>query len=145
MGYDTRYKIEFDRPFDAAKFKAMVAAEKVVRIAGVAIPPEVAAFFDDPVNRLARMIVTLPKSDATLALGTDLVSGEKCTWYRHEDDLARCSHSDPEILITLHGDGDDPGDVWRKYFKGGKVQTAEARIAYDEFDPEKLRDAEYQD
>jgi hypothetical protein len=62
----------------------------------------------------------------------------ECKWYDHVDDMKRISSKHPEVLFTLTGEGEEPGDLWVKYFKAGKVQVAKARIDYEDFDPKKL-------
>lgn len=53
-------------------------------------------------------------------------------WYRHEEDVAKLSRGFPDQLIVLHGVGEEPGDLWRKYFRAGHVQVARAVITYPE-------------
>lgn len=48
---------------------------------------------------------------------------EACKWYDHENDMKALSRKYPEVLFTLRGEGEDAGDVWVKYFKGGKMQA----------------------
>lgn len=64
--------------------------------------------------------------------------GDSCKWYNHEDDMLRLSREFPDILFELHGEGEEAGDLWRKYFKNGKVQRCPAIITYDAFDESKL-------
>lgn len=65
--------------------------------------------------------------------------GDLATWYAHESELARVSLKHPELLFILDGAGERPSDAWRKYFKGGLVQTwsLEGKKP-DPIDPEKL-------
>ena len=60
-------------------------------------------------------------------------------WYDHEDDIKALSKQFPEIVFTLSGEGEEAGDVWKKYFKDGKVQVAQAEIVVAPFDPKKLK------
>ena len=67
--------------------------------------------------------------------------GGHCTWYDHENDLRKLSAKYPHAVFTLCGAGDGYEDLWRKYFKNGKMQYAPAQISYEEFDESRLRDA----
>ncbi len=60
------------------------------------------------------------------------------SWSDHEDDLLSISRKYPDILFTLSGEGEDKGDLWKKYFKNGLVQTTHAEIIYESFDENKL-------
>ena len=66
-------------------------------------------------------------------------SYEKSKWYGHEDQLKDFSSKKPDILLLLEGVGEDYDDIWRKYFKGGKMQVCEVKISFDEFDENKLQ------
>jgi len=63
---------------------------------------------------------------------------EDIKWYDHERELKEFSSEHPNKLFILRGEGEDPGDLWIKYFKEGKVQKAIAKITFDEFDESKL-------
>jgi len=60
------------------------------------------------------------------------------TWHDHEEDMAKLSAQFPDLLFKLRGTGENSGDLWMKYFKGGLVQRAPAQITFDEFDEGKL-------
>lgn len=64
--------------------------------------------------------------------------GERCKWYDHDDHMRELSRQYPDVLFTLHGEGEAQDDLWRKYYKGGLRQLAVVELKYDEFDPEKL-------
>ena len=66
-------------------------------------------------------------------------SSDSCKWYEHEDDMKVMSKDFPEVLFTLHGEGEESGDIWNKYFLNGKVQVCKAEIKIDKFDPKKLK------
>lgn len=65
--------------------------------------------------------------------------GDSCKWYRHEIDMKAFSTLFPNLIFRLTGEGEDPGDIWKKYFKDGKVQVCHAKITYDPFDEGKLK------
>lgn len=52
--------------------------------------------------------------------------------------MLRLSAAFPDVLFTLFGAGEEGGDLWRSYYRGGMVQHAPAEIAYPSFDPAKL-------
>jgi hypothetical protein len=60
-------------------------------------------------------------------------------WYDHEEEMRELSKAFPKVLFQLEGNGEESGDQWIKYFKGGKQQTAYAIITFDEFDETKLK------
>lgn len=57
-------------------------------------------------------------------------SDQSWKWYEWPDDLAKVSKQFPLTLITLHGEGEENGDLWRAYAINGEVQKAEAEIIY---------------
>jgi len=75
------------------------------------------------------------------ALGDELdgEGGEASKWHDHQLDMLALSNKFRSILFTLHGEGDETGDLWNEYYLNGKTQTAKARIVFDEFDPDKLK------
>ncbi|MCP1354624.1 hypothetical protein [Aneurinibacillus migulanus] len=66
---------------------------------------------------------------------------ESHKWYDHEDDMIELSRTFPDTLFELHGEVEEPGDLWRKYFKNGKIQRCPAQITYEEYDESKLQEA----
>jgi hypothetical protein len=61
-----------------------------------------------------------------------------CKWYDHDDDFLKFSKSFPDWLFILKGEGEESGDVWKKYYLNGKKQEAKAKISFDDFDEKKL-------
>ncbi len=61
-------------------------------------------------------------------------------WYEHEEELCAFSTRFPAVLITVTGYGEENDDIWRKYFKNGKVQMEFAEMTFESFDESKLRD-----
>ena len=59
-------------------------------------------------------------------------------WYDHETEMREISKKNPGVIFTLHGEGEESGDVWKKYFLDGKMQEAYGVITFDDFDSTKL-------
>lgn len=64
---------------------------------------------------------------------------DSCKWYEWKDDMIKHSLKNPGVLFTLDGEGEESGDVWRTYFKDGKMQQEVAEIQLAGFDPAKLK------
>lgn len=63
-------------------------------------------------------------------------------WYEHEEDMAILSKKFPDVLFTLHGEGEDRDDMWDKHFRNGMMQECCADIVYPDFDETKLEPVE---
>lgn len=55
---------------------------------------------------------------------------ERCCWYDHEKDMQALSKKFPDVLFILDGTGEEEGDIWRKYFRAGKMSRADAVISF---------------
>jgi hypothetical protein len=60
-------------------------------------------------------------------------------WYSHQDDLIKLSEKYPLILITLEGEGEESGDLWKTYYLNGKSQHTKAKITFEPFSKNKLK------
>lgn len=76
--------------------------------------------------------------NANYALTETGNSANECKWYEHDDDLLWFSSQYPEEIYTLEGEGEEQPDLWKKYYKNGKMQKAVATIVYDSYDEAKL-------
>lgn len=63
--------------------------------------------------------------------------------YQHDKVMVAFSKRFPDVLFTLTGEGEESADIWKTYYKGGKIQVAFAEITIPEFDESKLE--EYKD
>lgn len=122
MGYMTRYDLEVE----GATYKEEVTGED-------ADGNTVTVFVTKQIN-----LETL-KREISNEVGYDYAFSDECKWYDHDDDMKKFSKKYPEILFILSGEGEESGDLWRKYYKNGKVQVAEAVISYEPFDEGKLK------
>lgn len=77
---------------------------------------------------------------AKYALDEEGGTEEDTKWYSHEEDMKKFSKKYPEQLFILEGIGEGSDDVWKKYFKNGKMQTCIAEVVwnYEEFDESKM-------
>jgi len=60
-------------------------------------------------------------------------------WYSWINDMTELSKKYPDHLFQLDGQGEESGDIWRAFFKGGKSQVSKARIVFDEFNEAALK------
>jgi hypothetical protein len=58
---------------------------------------------------------------------------ESIKWYDHEQELLSISKKYTNVLLILSGEGEEPGDLWKKYFWNGTVKVAKAKINFDEW------------
>lgn len=61
-----------------------------------------------------------------------VVAQESHKWYEHDTDMLDISRQFPTCKFVLEGEGEEPGDMWRKYYYNGHMQTAYAEITYEE-------------
>ena len=69
---------------------------------------------------------------------TDPFDTDTHKWYDHDEHMRSVSKKYPDLLFTLSGEGEESGDLWVKYYKGGKCQVELAKIEYGKFDTTKL-------
>lgn len=63
---------------------------------------------------------------------------DSCKWYDSNEDMKKFSKKFPGTIFVLSGEGEESGDIWKKYYKAGKVQECKAKITFDEYDENKL-------
>ena len=64
--------------------------------------------------------------------------GEPCKWYEYRSDMIRFSKEFPDVVFSLKGEGEESGDLWIEYFKGGLTQVCRGEVVYPEYDESKL-------
>ncbi len=57
-----------------------------------------------------------------------------CKWYDHEYEIANISRKFPTVLFVLEGQGERRDDLWRKYFRGGKVRRIKPELVWPDPD-----------
>ena len=116
MGYYTHYTLE-------------IVGDALTEVKGI-----------DSEGKPGSVFVPLDSSkitDEVLAL-SGYSSFSEIKWYDHETHMRQISRKYKDLLFILRGEGEESGDLWVKYFKNGKMQTARARVEYDKFDEKKL-------
>lgn len=58
-------------------------------------------------------------------------------WHEHEEDMKKVSKEFPDMVFQLRGNGDDPEDIWEKYFQNGECETCMAEITIPK--PERIK------
>ena len=64
---------------------------------------------------------------------------EEVTWRTFEMDMKNVSKRYPKSVFELSGEGESVCNLWKAYFKNGKVQMCKAKIVYDNFDESLLQ------
>ena len=70
----------------------------------------------------------------------DLISNDadNCKWYDHEEDVREYSKKFPNLVFILDGEGEEPGDIWREFYKNGKSYRWDLEHTLPEFEEGKL-------
>lgn len=77
--------------------------------------------------------------DAMFALSPTGDTEDSCKWYEHQAQMKSFSILHPNVLFTLHGEGEENDDLWNEYYLNGKVQVEKATIQIAPFDAKKLK------
>lgn len=141
MGYYTNYELSYDLPQDDQSETTKKFIEDC-RKKRVSIPTELRVTFDENLS----LEVELEKvfdEDTPSGYGPwkYFVNGgaDQCKWYDHDVDMKWLSEKFPRVLFTLKGEGEESGDIWIKYYKGGKCQECRAEIVFPEYDEALLK------
>jgi len=63
--------------------------------------------------------------------GHDFEDGNvNAKWYDHEDHITQVSRQFPLVLITVDGEGEESGDMWRLYARNGEFEKVEAKVTF---------------
>jgi len=93
-------------------------------------------------NRFGELVIAVLRNrceEAEYCLDEHGACDERGPWYLHVDDLRRLSKENPHFLFILHGEGEEPDDLWNEYYVNGKCQGEKAKISIADFDPAKLK------
>lgn len=117
MGYNTRYSLKVE----------LLIGGKAAELVN-----------DAPLTRLIQELRGSCE-EAKYALDENGGAEEESKWYEHAQDLRAFSSAHPNILFTLHGEGEENEDIWNEYYLNGKCQVAKAQLQIAPFDPKQLK------
>lgn len=63
---------------------------------------------------------------------------EESKWYDCESDMKEYSKKHPNVVFCIDGVGEEFPDIWKAYYKNGKVFITSAQIVFEEFSEDKL-------
>jgi hypothetical protein len=70
--------------------------------------------------------------EASYALCDNGSYSDRAKWYDHAEDMLEFSRKNPFVLFVLEGAGEETFDIWREYYRGGKMERVEANITFAE-------------
>ena len=59
-------------------------------------------------------------------------------WYHYKEDMKSYSKNHPNVVFCINGEGEESGDIWKAYFKNGKMFKTKATLVFEEFNEDKL-------
>jgi hypothetical protein len=140
MGYYTDYTLSYEIPEEKERSEISEFREKC-RLLGIDIPVDIRSAVDNRFKLEVELEKALDEDDScSYGKISQFITGDadSCKWYEHDEDMKRLSNRFPTVLFTLEGKGEESGDIWIKYFKGGKSQRVNAKIVFDPYDESKL-------
>jgi hypothetical protein len=63
---------------------------------------------------------------------------DEIKWYDHVKDMKSYSLKYPDTVFCLEGEGEETGDIWKAYFKNGKMFKTKAIMTFESYDESKL-------
>ncbi len=77
--------------------------------------------------------------NAAYALDSYGETKQECKWYSHDEELVRFTKENKDVLFELSGEGEESGDIWKKYFMNGRMQVCKATLTFPDYDYSKLK------
>lgn len=74
--------------------------------------------------------------------GTEYDTNEPVNWFGYDGDMLEISRKFPQVLFSLHGEGESSDDIWESHYLGGKTYTQPAIITIPPFNPALLKEPE---
>lgn len=105
MGYCTTYNMTVQHIKDGEQYEALCDALKDKGVIGYAIDYDM--FYGNT---------------------AEFCSNYDVKWYDHEENMKEISKLFPDMVFQLRGQGEDPEDMWEKYFQNGYCEECRAEI-----------------
>lgn len=65
---------------------------------------------------------------------------EETKWYSHNTDMLELSSKYPSVEFVLEGYGEEREDIWKKYYKNGKMKRVVPKLVWpDDKEIEKIK------
>ena len=77
------------------------------------------------------------------ALNENLDGAYPVTWYDEPEQMEQVSLAFPHVHFTVHGEGDNNGDIWDHHCLNGMFQEIRAQIVIPPLDPNGWTESEY--
>lgn len=88
---------------------------------------------DELINALTeKEIMGYALTDVFQEIPLCICGNEEVKWYDHDIDMIKISNQFPDYTFQLHGDGEEPDDVWFSYYKDGKHERCLGVVQYKE-------------
>lgn len=134
MGYYTTYTLKWaPRPDYQAKPSCKCksrAGSKFCPECGIEVGPI-------PLERVISEYITARKDE--FGTNPDGTQQDPSKWYQAEEEMREMSAEIRNVLFTLHGEGEETGDIWDAFFLNGKSQKEKAVLTINPFDESKLK------
>lgn len=63
---------------------------------------------------------------------------DEIKWYDCEKDMKEYSKNHPNVVFCIDGVGEENGDIWKAYFKNGKMFKTKAKLVFEDYSEDKL-------
>lgn len=74
--------------------------------------------------------------------GIEYIAQDPVNWFGHDGDMLEISRKFPQVLFSLHGEGESNDDIWESHYLDGKTYTQHAIITIPPFNPALLKEPE---
>lgn len=64
--------------------------------------------------------------------------GEESKWYDCDQDMLKYSLRYPNTTFLIDGEGESGDDIWKAWFKNGKMFKTQGQLVFEEYNENKL-------